>query len=49
MTPGTGEICGFRCRDGPSVLGSNGVPYVIGNFEYDGQVPSTHSWLPTTI
>ena len=25
--------------DGPSVLGSNGVPYVISNFEYDGQVP----------
>jgi hypothetical protein len=25
--------------DGPSVLGSNAVPYVISNFEYEGQVP----------
>ena len=29
----------FHIMDGPSVLGSNGVPYVIESFEYDGQVP----------
>lgn len=29
----------FHIMDGPSVLGSNGVPYVIESFEYGGQVP----------
>ncbi len=28
----------FHLMDGPSVLASNGVPYVINKFEYDGQV-----------
>jgi murein DD-endopeptidase MepM/ murein hydrolase activator NlpD len=29
----------FHLMDGPSVLGSHGLPYVIRGFEYDGQVP----------
>jgi murein DD-endopeptidase MepM/ murein hydrolase activator NlpD len=29
----------FHIMDSPSVMGSNGVPYVIESFEYDGQVP----------
>jgi Peptidase family M23 len=29
----------FQIMDGRSVLGSNGVPYVIENFEYGGQIP----------
>ncbi|HEX8846518.1 MAG TPA: M23 family metallopeptidase [Pyrinomonadaceae bacterium] len=29
----------FHLMDGPSVLGSSGVPYVIEGFEYDGQIP----------
>jgi hypothetical protein len=29
----------FHIMDSPSVLGSNGIPYVIESFEYDGQVP----------
>lgn len=28
----------FHIMDGPSVLGSNGLPYVIDGFDYDGQV-----------
>jgi biotin carboxyl carrier protein len=28
----------FHLMDGPSVLGSDGVPYVIDSFSYDGQV-----------
>jgi murein DD-endopeptidase MepM/ murein hydrolase activator NlpD len=28
----------FHLMDGPSVLGSNGLPYVIDRFEYAGQV-----------
>lgn len=28
----------FQLMDGPSVLGSDGVPYVIDRFSYDGQV-----------
>jgi hypothetical protein len=28
----------FHVMDGPSILGSNGVPYVIDGFEYAGQV-----------
>lgn len=30
----------FHLMDGPSVLGSDGLPYVINSFEYDGQVPT---------
>jgi hypothetical protein len=29
----------FHIMDGPSVLGSNGIPYVIDGFAYDGQIP----------
>ncbi len=29
----------FHLMNGPSVLGSDGVPYVLDAFEYDGQVP----------
>ena len=29
----------FQLMNGPSVLGSDGVPYVIDRFSYDGQVP----------
>jgi murein DD-endopeptidase MepM/ murein hydrolase activator NlpD len=29
----------FQIMDGRSVLGSNGVPYVIENFDYAGQIP----------
>ena len=29
----------FHLMNGPSVLGSDGVPYVIDTFDYDGQVP----------
>ncbi len=29
----------FHIMDGKSVLGSNGVPYLIKKFEYDGQIP----------
>lgn len=29
----------FQMMDGRSVLGSSGVPYVIENFEYAGQIP----------
>jgi murein DD-endopeptidase MepM/ murein hydrolase activator NlpD len=29
----------FHLMDGPSVLGSHGVPYVISGFDYAGQVP----------
>ena len=28
----------FHLVDGPSVLGSDGLPYVIDRFSYDGQV-----------
>ena len=28
----------FHLMDGPSVLGSDGLPYVIDRFSYDGQV-----------
>ena len=28
----------FQLMDGPSALGSDGVPYVIDRFSYDGQV-----------
>jgi hypothetical protein len=28
----------FHIMDGPSVLGSNGLPYVIDGFDYEGQV-----------
>jgi murein DD-endopeptidase MepM/ murein hydrolase activator NlpD len=28
----------FHLMDGPSVLGSDGLPYVIDQFSYDGQV-----------
>jgi hypothetical protein len=30
----------FHLMDGPSVLGSNGLPYVIDSFFYSGQVPA---------
>ncbi len=30
----------FHLMDGPSVLGSNGLPYVIDSFVYAGQVPA---------
>ncbi len=30
----------FHLMDGPSVLGSNGIPYVIDSFDYDGQIPA---------
>ncbi len=30
----------FHLMDGPSVLGSNGIPYVIDSFDLDGQVPA---------
>jgi len=30
----------FHIMDGPSVLGSNGVPYVFEQFSYTGQVPA---------
>lgn len=29
----------FQLMSGPSVLGSDGVPYVLEGFDYDGQVP----------
>ncbi|HKR02070.1 MAG TPA: M23 family metallopeptidase [Pyrinomonadaceae bacterium] len=29
----------FHIMDGPSVLGSSGVPYLIESFEYDGLIP----------
>jgi hypothetical protein len=29
----------FQLMNGPSVLGSDGVPYVLDRFSYDGQVP----------
>jgi murein DD-endopeptidase MepM/ murein hydrolase activator NlpD len=29
----------FHLMDGPSVLGSHGVPFVISSFDYAGQVP----------
>jgi hypothetical protein len=29
----------FHLMDGPSVLGSSGIPYVIDSFDYDGQIP----------
>jgi hypothetical protein len=29
----------FHLMDGPSALGSNGLPYVIDRFDYDGQMP----------
>ena len=29
----------FHLMNGPSVLGSSGIPYVINSFEYDGQIP----------
>jgi len=40
----------LHLMNGPSVLGSDGVPYVIDSFDYDGQVPvpdilSTDSYL----
>ncbi len=28
----------FHVMDGPSVLGSNGVPYVIDSYRYSGQI-----------
>ena len=28
----------FHLMDGPSVLGSSGIPYVIDSFEYDGEI-----------
>jgi peptidase M23-like protein len=28
----------FHLMDGPSVLGSNGIPYVIDRFEYEGRI-----------
>ena len=28
----------FHIMDSPSVLGSNGLPYVIGSFAFDGQI-----------
>jgi hypothetical protein len=36
----------FHLMNGPSVLGSDGVPYVIDRFDYDGQV-STEALLAT--
>jgi murein DD-endopeptidase MepM/ murein hydrolase activator NlpD len=30
----------FHLMDGPSPLGSNGIPYVIDSFEYEGQISS---------
>jgi len=29
----------FQLMNGPSVLGSDGLPYVLDRFGYDGQVP----------
>ena len=29
----------FHLMDGPSVLGSSGIPYVIDLFDYDGEIP----------
>jgi hypothetical protein len=36
----------FHLMDGPSVLGSNGLPYVITAFDYAGQVPAEPFILP---
>lgn len=30
----------FHLMNGPSVLGSSGIPYVINSFGYDGQIPA---------
>jgi hypothetical protein len=30
----------FHLMNGPSVLGSSGIPYVIDSFGYDGQIPA---------
>ncbi|MET0864317.1 MAG: M23 family peptidase, partial [Nakamurella sp.] len=29
----------FHLMNGPSVLGSDGIPYVLDSFEYDGTLP----------
>lgn len=34
----------FHIMDGPSTLGSNGLPYVIDSFEVTGKVPSTEAF-----
>jgi len=34
----------FHVMDGPSTLGSNGLPYVIDSFEVTGRVPSTEAF-----
>jgi len=39
----------IHLMDGPSVIGSNGIPYVIDAFEYDGQVSKAKFNASTTL
>jgi hypothetical protein len=39
----------FHLMNGPSVLGSSGIPYVIDSFAYDGQIPADKFAKATSI
>jgi len=39
----------FHLMDGPSVLGSSGLPYVIDSFAYTGQVPAAEFARATNV
>ncbi len=39
----------FHLMDGPSVLGSSGIPYVIDSFEYNGQIPEARFTAASSI